>query len=109
MAEPTLQQVFGTNAAQDSTTITISKADLVSVGFTAAASNTAESLLVAIILKAQTYLNDTTQETNTDVQVTVSESSTSLVTRNNIRYRQASYSIELLKLDTTAAINPNDY
>ena len=46
----TLQQLFGENASQTATTLTISKVDLATVGLTPAASNSAESLLVAIIL-----------------------------------------------------------
>ncbi|MGI2909591.1 hypothetical protein AABK37_41075, partial [Hassallia sp. VBCCA 56010] len=33
--------------------------------------NTAESLLVALILKAASYLNETNQSTNNDIQVTI--------------------------------------
>ncbi|MBE9050651.1 hypothetical protein IQ243_09535 [Nostocales cyanobacterium LEGE 11386] len=44
MAEPTIAQVFGDNATQDTNTITITKADLVSTGLTASANNTAEWL-----------------------------------------------------------------
>ncbi|MBC1242280.1 hypothetical protein GNE10_35350, partial [Nostoc sp. 2RC] len=58
MAEPTLTQVFGANATQDATTITITKADLTGVGLTAASENTAESLFTAIVLKAQTALTE---------------------------------------------------
>ncbi len=50
MAEPTLQQVFGANVTQDANTITISKADLASVGLTASANNRGEQLFTAILL-----------------------------------------------------------
>jgi hypothetical protein len=45
-----LSQLFGGGATQTSATLTISKADL--IGLTASSSNTAESLLVAILLTA---------------------------------------------------------
>ncbi|MFK0735469.1 MAG: hypothetical protein ACFKPT_20360 [Gloeotrichia echinulata GP01] len=47
----TLQQIFGENSTQDIDTLTISKVDLLAVGLTPTASNTAESLIVALILK----------------------------------------------------------
>lgn len=50
MQNLTLQQLFGTNAAQDSQSLVIRKGDL--PGLTASANNTAESLLVAILLQA---------------------------------------------------------
>ncbi|WP_041565276.1 hypothetical protein [Nostoc punctiforme] len=45
-----LQQIFGENATQDIDTLIIKKSDL--IGLTASPSNTAESLLVAILLRA---------------------------------------------------------
>ncbi|MCM0593455.1 MAG: hypothetical protein KA716_25965 [Gloeotrichia echinulata DEX184] len=54
----TLQQVFGENAFQSSNTLTISKADLVSVGLPPTTVNTAESLLAAIILKLLRLFSD---------------------------------------------------
>lgn len=46
----TLQQLFGSNASQTTSVITITKSDL--PGLTFLANNTAESLLVALILNA---------------------------------------------------------
>lgn len=66
----TLQNVFGYNATQNSTTITIYKSDLASVGLTSTTNNTAESLLVAILLKAlenfQGILSDENNQPITD-------------------------------------------
>lgn len=60
MQQLTLQQLFGNSASQDSQQIIISKADLPKL--TASAGNTAESLLVALLLKAHAnyegYLSD---------------------------------------------------
>ncbi|MBW4689598.1 MAG: hypothetical protein KME40_32030 [Komarekiella atlantica HA4396-MV6] len=72
----TLQQLFGESASQTATELVIKKADLVAVGFTPAASNKAEQLVVAIILYAlsnfQGYLTDEngnkiTDENNTPI------------------------------------------
>lgn len=111
MPEPTLTQVFGTNATQTSTTLTISKTDLASTGLTASANNTAESLVVAILLQASNYLNSTNQtSTNTDIQVTIEDSGyPSITTRNNANYRQITYNVNLQKPDTGSTIDPDDY
>lgn len=110
MAEPTLSQVFGSNATQDATTLTIPKADLASVGLTASANNTAESLIVAILLKAADYLKDTNQQTNTDIQVTIADSGfPQIVTRNNVQYRQVTFNINLQTPDTGFTLDPNNY
>ena len=50
MISNTLQQLFGSNASQDSQSLTIHKSDLPKL--TPLANNTAESLLVAILLQA---------------------------------------------------------
>lgn len=107
MAEPTLQQVFGANAVQDATTLTISKADL--TGLTATASNTSESLWVAILLKAASYLTDANLQINPEQSISIADSFDTLTTRNNQSYRQKTYNVNLQKLDVGITINPNDY
>ncbi|RAM50387.1 MAG: hypothetical protein C6Y22_17480 [Hapalosiphonaceae cyanobacterium JJU2] len=109
MAEPTLQQVFGANATQDANTITISKADLTPVGLTSSATNRAEQLFVAILLKAESYLNPTNQASDSDIQVTIDDGFVSIVNRNSQNYRQSTYTIALQKLDTSSNIDPDDY
>ncbi len=111
MAEPTLQQVFGANATQNSTTLTISKADLAVVGLTASATNTAESLIVALMLLAGLYLKPTNQDTvNTDIQVTIADSGfPQLVSRNSAQWRQVTYNVNLQTADNGFAIDPDNY
>jgi hypothetical protein len=109
VAEPTPQQVFGTGFTQTATTFTISKADLASVGLTADASNRAEQLFVAVLLKAAASLNPTAQQSNPDIQITVESSFPSIVFRNDQNYRQSTYTVALQKLDTATSIDPDDY
>ncbi|ARV63368.1 hypothetical protein BZZ01_32740 (plasmid) [Nostocales cyanobacterium HT-58-2] len=109
MAEPTLQQIFGEHATQTATTLTIAKSDLAITGLTASATNTAESLMSAIILLASKYLNEENQQTNADIQITIAPGFDTLVNRNNQTYRQRSYTVEFQKVDTTSTIDPNDY
>ncbi|MEH2309336.1 hypothetical protein [Nostoc sp.] len=111
MAEPTLVEVFGANATQTSTDLVIKKSDLVSVGLTPSASNTAESLLLAIILKFKVTLTDTTRDTNIDQSVAVTDGfSPSVTTRNNAIYLRNTISVEVDKLLAGAdVIDPDDY
>lgn len=110
MAEPTLTQVFGAGAVQDATTFTITKADL--TGLTASANNSAESLFVAILLKAKSYLTTVNYEANIDQSVVIETpgfNAQSLVTRNNAQYRQYSETVNLYKVDSSSAIDPDDF
>lgn len=112
MAEPLITQVFGSGASQTATTLTIDKADLATVGLTASATNTPESLFVAMLLIAKNQLSVANQELNVEQGVTVADQDfdfQSLVTRNNTIYRQTTYSVRLQKPDTASVINPNDY
>ncbi|MBD2197940.1 MULTISPECIES: hypothetical protein [Calothrix] len=109
MAEPTLTDVFGANATQTSTTITITKADL--PGLTAGSNNTAESLLIAILLKAQTPLSQTNFESNLDQSIYIANGFPSFAFRgtNNDQYRVDQLTINAAKPDTTSTIDPDDY
>jgi hypothetical protein len=112
MPEPTLTQIFGAGATQSATVLTIAKADLAAVGLTPSETNTAESLFVALLLLAKQYLTVTNQELNADQSITLAEQDfdfQTLVTRNNVTYRQSTYTARLRRLDTANVIDPNDY
>ncbi len=111
MAEPTLLQVFGINATQDATTLTISKTDLTSTGLTPSATNTAESLLIAVVLKMQGSLTNVARDTNPDQSIAVTDGfSPSITTRNNAIYLRNTISVEVDKLLLGAdVIDPDDY
>lgn len=112
MPEPTLIQVFGANATQSSSTLSIAKADLAAVGLTPNATNTAESLFVALLILAKSALTPASLETNADQSVSISQADfnfQTIVVRNNQQYRQSTYSVNLQKLDTSVNIDPDDY
>ena len=88
MAEPTLAAVFGANATQSATELIIRKSDLTTVGLTASAINTPESLLAAIIVLAQSALGETSYGSNLDQSITIIDGTDSLTTRGTITYRQ---------------------
>ncbi len=97
MSEPLLADIFGTNATQTDTTLTISKADLATVGLTALTNNTSESLIASLIKLWSTSLTETNYETNADQSVYLSRSSPALVSRlvndQLTQYKQDSYTI----------------
>jgi hypothetical protein len=78
MAEPTLAAVFGAGASQDGSTLTISKADLIAVGLTPSASNTAESLLAAIAKLAANSLTAPNLQANPDQNISIQVANTSV-------------------------------
>lgn len=112
MAEPTLTEVFGAGATQTSGAITISKADLAAVGLTAAAGNTGESLLAAIVLKAKAYLTVENFTANIDQSITVVKGFDSVVSRDVVGqatgYRQSQLSLNLHSVDSFV-IDPDSY
>ncbi|ARV60628.1 hypothetical protein BZZ01_20240 [Nostocales cyanobacterium HT-58-2] len=109
MAEPTLQQVFGTNATQDANILTIKKSDLTGVGLTPAATNTAESLVVALVKLWEKTLTATNQESNPEQQITIEDGFPSIVFRNNSNYRQYPKTIAFQKVDNSTDLDPDDY
>ena len=109
MAEPTLASVFGNNASQTATQLIISKADLATVGLTASATNTPESLLAAIIALAQPSLGEVSYDANLDQSIVITSGSDSLITRGDVTYRQSSKTIEFYKPDSSGKFDPDDY
>lgn len=109
MPEPTLQQVFGASATQSTTTLTINKADLASVGLTIAADNKAESLLVALMLLARNHLTPANFNTNTDQSLTIEDGFETLTTRGTGTVRQKTLNFNLFKTEPTTEIDPDDY
>ncbi|MBD2360044.1 hypothetical protein H6G36_02320 [Anabaena minutissima FACHB-250] len=114
MPEPTLTAVFGANAVQDISTLTISKTDLVAVGLTAAANNSAEALLTAIVKLASGTLSEENRDSNIDQSVAVVQSTIpSFTSRINgtttETYIRDTFSVELDKAYTATAIDPDDY
>ncbi|MEA5624112.1 hypothetical protein [Nostoc sp. UHCC 0251] len=109
--EPTLTAVFGASATQDVNTLTISKSDLTSTGLTPSASNTAESLLIALVLKFKAALTDEGKDTNIDQSVAVVDGfSPSITTRNDAIYLRNTISVEIDRVLAGAdTIDPDLY
>lgn len=112
MAKPTLIQVFGAGATQSATTLTISKADLAATGLTASAINTPESLLIAILLLSKSQLTAANQDLNPEQSTIIAEQDFNfqeLVPRNNVVYRQSTYTARFQAIDTNTTTDPDNY
>lgn len=107
--EPSLTTVFGPGATQTATTVTIAKADLPRL--TAAANNTAESLLVGIMLRAQTGLPQSGFDADLDQSIYVAQGFPQFTFRgtNQAPYRVDQLTVNLAKPDTAGTIDPDDY
>ncbi|MFK0733480.1 MAG: hypothetical protein ACIWVG_20390, partial [Gloeotrichia echinulata HAB0833] len=94
---------------QTATTLTITKADLLRL--TASSSNTAEQLLSAILVTAQSYLTQANFDANIDQGLVIAGGYTSNTLRgtNNTQYRSDQLTVTLSKVDTQTTINPDDY
>lgn len=112
MAEPTLTAVFGAGASQTASTITIDKADLVITGLTASSSNTAESLLAAIALKAKIALTSAGYESNSNQSITIEPGFDSITQRvidnTTYNYRLNQLTLNFYQVDA-GAIDPDNY
>jgi hypothetical protein len=110
MAEPTLQEIFGTNATQTATDIIIKKADL---PMTAAASNRGEQVFAAIVKKAATNLTTTNFGTNPDQSINIEAGFDSLVYRTvgtvQSTFLQTQLNVNFNKPQTSAGVTPDDY
>ena len=112
MAEPTLEAVFGAGAAQTSSTLTISKADLAAVGLVASSSNTAESLLASIVKLAANTLTQAGYDSNLDQSIVVAPGFGGFTSRDDgtgtfVEYLQKQDTVTYSVPDTTG-LNVND-
>lgn len=112
MAEPTVQQVFGALAVSDNLSLTISKGDMASVGFTNAGSaDRAEAQLVAILLLAGQTLTENNRLTDlVNRNVTISYSGQDLIDQGggNVFLRDT-YQVSLYKAQAIATVVPDNY
>jgi hypothetical protein len=110
MAEPTLVEVFGTGATQDADTITIQKSQL---DLTASANNRAETLLAAIIKKAQDRLTGEEFNASLDQSILIAPGYDSLITRSvggtTGQYYQTQLTLNFARVQLSSGLTPDDY
>lgn len=110
LAEPTLSDVFGNGATQTASTLAISKADMASVGLSPSASNTAESMLVSILLYAAIRLTEaarTADQANRNITV-YSGGQDITGSPPNVFLRDV-YSVLMYRPTTIQVIDPDNY
>jgi len=108
MAEYTLTEVFGAGATQTGSTLTIQKAAL--PGLTTDAANSAESLVVGLLvlwLQTLTDVNRLADETNR--QITVTDAGVDIVAGQVDDFFRRSYAISLYKIFAIAPLDPDEY
>lgn len=117
MTQPTLVDVFGANATQDSTTVTLTKSDYagsVTVdgvsygGLTASGSNNGEQILAAILIKALQDLTINNRLLDFDHSIEVVNQGQDIVSQNNTTYRRFIFSVRMYKQESLAALDPDD-
>lgn len=111
MAEPTLSDIFGVASIQDAATLSLQKADFASTGLTAAAANSAESLLVALILRSALLLTEENRLLDLpNRNVAVVYSGQDLINQGggNVFLRDT-YQISLYRVTTIEAVDPDNY
>lgn len=110
MAAPTLQDIFGTGATQDVSTITIQKSALQAVGLTPSPTNDPQALLAAIALIAKNSLTETNRATDmVNRKVTLTYVGQDLVVQSSQNYRRDLFYFALYKTTDLATIDPDDY
>ncbi|MEH2145295.1 hypothetical protein [Nostoc sp.] len=110
MSGQPLTSVLGVNATQTSTTVTISKADLVNVGLTPSATNDGEAIFIAIVLLAKQFLTTANQTATPAIQTIINDAvQPSFVTRSGQVYRRDTINVALDKLAVSSTIDPDDY
>jgi hypothetical protein len=110
MAEPTLIQLFGAGASQTATQLLIEKAALSAIGLQASDSNTAESLLMCLILISAQQLTQTNLDANIEQHLVIEPSTQeNIVLRNGQRFRQTVYTIEVYSPEPEFNINVNNF
>lgn len=109
MAVPSLTDVFGSGATQTATAITTQKSDLPTL--TAAADNTGQALLVAILLKAKENLSPAARETNPDIKVTIEYNGQTIfpIANSTDLDRQDTYTVTLHKTIASIQVDADDY
>ena len=107
MAEPTLIQIFGAGATQTATAITILKADLPTL--TPSATNTAESLLAGVLIKASSVLTVANRTANPDQSIAIEAGYDQLAYRGTDPFYQSALNVTLQKSNSAATIDADDY
>ncbi len=107
MAEPTIQEVFGANSAQDENTLTLTKADY--GDFTPSANNSGEAVFTAVFLESSTKFTEENQAADSDISITILKTGQTNITRNALPFIRHSYTVSFDVPDETSVIKPSAF
>lgn len=105
MAAPTLAELFGANATNDGTTLTIALADFASVGLDSGATYTPVQLAAA--LTKQWNASTSTKTDDATCGLVVENPFVSLATRGNSLQRSYQYACSFYIADAGAELDPD--
>ena len=118
MAEPNLEEVFGTGAQKVASGATVAESGLfipdsgfVAVGLTSPTTATAEAHLVALLKILQGHLTEASYEADTDRSIYIEAGTSSFSNRGESldQYRVDPLTFNLAKLDVNSTLSPDDY
>ncbi|MBD2385069.1 hypothetical protein H6G32_06540 [Cylindrospermum sp. FACHB-282] len=109
MTKSTLAEIFGANATQTSTSITIQKADLTTL--TASATNSGSAILSAILINNQAVLTKPNFDADIDKSIYIEPGYSSFISRGttSTSYRVDQIVVNLAKVDSGADLDADDY
>lgn len=105
MAAPTLEELFGTNATNDGATLSISIADLVSVGLDSGASYTPVKIAAALVKLWHSSTSDKIDDPT--VGLVIGDPFLSLYTRGDDLQRVYQYPCSFYVPDAGEALDPD--
>ncbi|MBK1987288.1 hypothetical protein A0J48_007020 [Sphaerospermopsis aphanizomenoides BCCUSP55] len=112
MAEPLLTDVFGDAASQTTSNLSVNKADFTTL--TPSATNTAESMAVAILLRWEQSLTPEAQNSNPDQSLRVERGTEAVVSVFNAdntvsQFKEFPFTITLRQPYVAPTIDPNQF
>lgn len=110
MAKPTLIEVFGPGALQDSNYLTIAKSSLAQSGLTTLSENSPEGLLAALLLQAAKSLTEDARATEPSIrQLAISYNGQDLIEQGGQNFRRDVYIVALYTPTQIASVDPDNY
>jgi hypothetical protein len=107
MAEPLLTEIFGAGATQTATSLTILKAGI--TGLTPQSANTAESLLVAILVRAMLHLSPANAANNPNQSASIVRVADTLITQGGGQIYTINLLTSLRRSTVSTGVVPDAY
>lgn len=109
MAKKTFLEVFGASASQTDTVLTVSKFRMSEFGLTRSATNTPQSILVALIKRFCTILTEDNRLNNLDETMVIKEESRTITNQSGTDYQKITYRVDIYSQIPLSSIDPDNY